>query len=59
MLTKIDKLESLYETGKIDFNLIRYVPGLANIAYLGQIYLLQAKGKHASETCSQKKQSRI
>ena len=27
MLTKIDNLESLFETGKMDFNLIRYIPG--------------------------------
>ena len=32
MLTKIDKLELLYETGKMDFNLTRYIPALANIA---------------------------
>ena len=54
MLTKIDKLELLYETGEMDFNLIRYIPGLANIAYQGQIYSLQTKKKYASETYAQK-----
>ena len=54
MLTKIDNLESLFETGKMDFNLIRYIPGLANIAYQGQIYSLQTKRKYSSETYSQK-----
>ena len=50
MLNKIDKLESFYETGKMDFNLISYIPGLTNIACQGQLYSLQTKRKYTSET---------
>ena len=56
MITKIEKLEKLYDTGKMDFNLVRYIPGLTDIAYQGQIYFLQTKRKYASEIYAQKKQ---
>lgn len=52
MLNKSEKLESLYETGKMDFNLIKYIPGLVNIAYQGQIYSLQIMRKYESEKYS-------
>ena len=55
MITKIENLEKLCETGKMDFNLIRYIPGLTNIACQGQIYSLQTKQEYASETYAQKK----
>ena len=54
MLNKIENLETLFKTGKIDFDLMRYIPGLVNIAYQGQIYSLQTKRKFASETYAQK-----
>ena len=54
MINKIENLEKLYETSKMDFNLIRYIPGLTNIAYLGQFYSVQTKRKYASETYVQK-----
>ena len=31
MLDKLEKLETFYETDKMDFNLIGYIRGLANI----------------------------
>ena len=40
MLTETEKLELLYKTGQMDFNQIRYFPGLINIADQGQIYSL-------------------
>ena len=54
MLTKIEKLKKLYDGGKMDFNLIRYIPDLTDIAYRRQIYLIQTKRKCASETYTQK-----
>lgn len=54
ILTETDKPKSLYKTGQMDFNQIRYIPGLINIADQGQIYLLQTKGKYASERYYQK-----
>ena len=54
MLNKVENLEKLYEAGKMDFNLLRYIPGLANTAYQEQIYYLQTKQKFASETYAQK-----
>lgn len=54
MLTETEKLELLYKTGQMDFNQIRYFPGLINIADQGQIYSLQTKEKYASERYYQK-----
>ena len=54
MLNKIENLEKLYESGKMDYNLIRYIPSLTGVAYQGQIYYLQAKPNYASETYAQK-----
>ena len=54
MITKTENLEKLCETGKIDFNLLRYIPGLTKIAYQGQIYSLQTKQEYTSETYVQK-----
>ena len=54
MLTETEKLELLYKTGQMDFNQIRYFPGLINIVDQGQIYSLQTKEKYASERYYQK-----
>lgn len=49
VLSKIDKLESLYKSGKIDFHLIKYIPDLADRAPQGQVDSFNTKRKHANE----------
>ena len=52
---KVDKLGNLWEDGKIDYYLIRYLPGLAAIARQGQIYNIIPKKAYASSNYTDKK----
>ena len=54
VLGKINKLETLHKTGKMDFTLIRYILGLADVARPGQIYSLNVKRKYGYETYKDK-----
>ena len=54
VLVKIGKVPSLYKPGNMDFNLIRYIPGLADVATQGQIYNLNTKRKYADENYEDK-----
>ena len=38
VFTKIDKLKKLCDDGTMDFDLIKYLPGMAKISRQGQIY---------------------
>ena len=35
LLTKIDKITDLYDTGRVDADLLRDIPGMAKIMYQG------------------------
>ena len=37
LLKKLEKLPDLYEKGRIDSDLLRYIPGMSKIMYQGQI----------------------
>ena len=54
VLDKINKLESPYKRGKMDFNLIKYVLGLADCATQGQINYFMNKRKYSDETYKDK-----
>ena len=54
VLVKIGKVQSLYKPGNMGFNLIRYIPGLADVATQGQIYNLNTKRKYADENYEDK-----
>ena len=43
LLKKLDKLTDLYENGRIDSDLLRYIPGMSKILYQGQIDWIQTK----------------
>ena len=38
VLTKIDKFNKLWDDGSMDYDLIRYLPGMAKTSRQGQIY---------------------
>ena len=54
MLTKLDKLEKLYGHESMDFDFIRYLPGLGKVFYQGQIAGAQAKRKRADPNYTDK-----
>ena len=51
----IDKLGSLWEDGKMDYNLIRYLLRLATVSRQGQIYNIITKKAYASSNYTDKK----
>ena len=54
LLKKLDKLSTLYEKGRIDSDLLRYIPGMSKIMYQGQIDWIQTKKAYASSTYTDK-----
>ena len=50
LLTKLDKLTDLYDSGKIDSDLLRYIPEMSKIMYQGQIDWIETKRSYASST---------
>ena len=43
LLKKLEKLPDLYEKGRIDSDLLRYIQGMSKIMYQGQIDWIQTK----------------
>ena len=52
---KVDKLGNSWEDGKVDYNLIRYLPSLANVSRQGQIYSIILKKAYGSGNYMDKK----
>ena len=50
LLTKLDKLTDLYDSGKIDSDLLRYIPGMSKIMYQGHIDWIETKRTYTSST---------
>ena len=50
LLTKLDKLTDLYDSGRIDADLLRYIPGMSKIMYQGQIDWIETNRTYASST---------
>ena len=54
LLKKLDKINDLYENGRVDSDLLRYIPGMSKIMYQGQIDWIQTKKAYASSTYTDK-----
>ena len=50
LLTKLDKLTDLHDSGKFDADLLRYIPGMNKIMYQGQIDWIETKRTYAAST---------
>ena len=48
VLTKINKLQKLWDAGSMDYDLIRYLSGMAKISRQGQIYSVHPQRLYAS-----------
>ena len=50
LLKKLDKINDLYENGRVDSDLLQYIPSMSKIMYQGQIDWIQTKKAYASST---------
>ena len=50
LINKLDKLADLYDTGNVDADLPRYIPGMSKIMYQGQIDWIETKRSYAAST---------
>ena len=56
LIDKLDKLNTLYDSGRMDKDVIKYIPGMAPISYQGQIDFVDTKRTYAASTYSDMQQ---
>ena len=54
-LAKMDDFDKFFRTGKVSYNILRYIPGLAKIGCQGQLNLIEMKRKYADDTYKNEK----
>ena len=47
---KLNKLKVMYDSGQIDADILRYIPGMSKIMYQGQIDWIDTKKTYAAST---------
>ena len=56
LIDKIDKISTLYDTGRMDKDEMKYIPGMAPVSYQGQIDFVDTKRTYAASTYSDMQQ---
>ena len=56
LIDKLDKLNTLYDSGRMDNDVMKYIPGMAPISYQGQIDFVDTKRTYAASTYSDMQQ---
>ena len=56
LIDKLDKLNTLYDTGRMDKDVMKYIPGMAPISYQGHIDFVDTKRTYAASTYSDMQQ---
>ena len=56
LIDKLDKLNTLYDSGRMDKDVMKYIPGMAPISYQGQIDFIDTKRTYAASTYSDMQQ---
>ena len=56
LIDKLDKLSMLYDSGHMDKDVMKYIPGMAPISYQGQIDFVDTKRTYAASTYSDMQQ---
>ena len=56
LIDKLDKLSTLYDSGRMDKDVMKYIPGMAPISYQGQIDFVDTKRTYAASTYSDMQQ---
>ena len=55
LYSKMDDFDKFFRTGKVSYNMLRYIPGLAKVGYQGQLHSAEMKRKYADDTYKSKK----
>ena len=55
LYSRMDTFDKFFKTGKISYNMLKYIPGLAKIGYQGQLSGTETKRKYADESYKNKK----
>ena len=56
LIDKLDKLNTLYDSGRMDKDVMKCIPGMAPISYQGQIDFVDTKRTYAASTYSDMQQ---
>ena len=51
----MDDFDKFFRTGKVSYNMVRHIPGLAKFGYQGQLHSIEMKRKYADDTLKNKK----
>ena len=55
LCSRMDDFDKFFRTGKISYNMLKYIPGLAKIGYQEQLHSTETKRKYADESYKNKK----
>ena len=53
--SKMDDFDKFFKTGKVSYNMLRYIPGLEKVDYQGQLHQTETKRKYADDIYKNKK----
>ena len=56
LIDKIDKISTLYDTGRMGKDVMKYIPGMMPVSYQGQIDFVDTKRTYAASTYSDMQQ---
>ena len=56
LIDKIDKITTLYDTGRMGKDVMKYIPGMAPVSYQGQIDFVDTKRTYPASTYSDMQQ---
>ena len=48
--SKMDDFDKFFRTGKVSYNMLRYIPGLVKVGHQGQVLSTGMKRKYADDT---------
>ena len=55
LFSRMDDFNKIFKTGKISYNMLKYIPHLLKLGYQGQLCSIETKRKYADDTCKGKK----
>ena len=55
LYSRMDGLDKIFQTGRLSYNMLKYICGLVKIGYQGQLHLTETKRKYVDEFYKSKK----
>lgn len=59
LFSKMEDFDKFFKTGKISYNMLKYMPGLAKAAYQGQLKSTETKRKYGDDSNMETIQSNL